>query len=91
MAVCATIGYTTETIRNEHFRMYLTNFLGTEVRPGEKAGTRPDGISTVTTTAFHAEVPILLVELKKEPGEGGDPISQVALVMKRIWADQSVS
>lgn len=71
--------------------MYLSNIFGKEVRAGEKTGTRPDGITTVTTTAFNTEVPVLLVELKKEPGEGGDPNSQVALVMKGLWADQSVS
>jgi hypothetical protein len=83
------ISFSSEIDRNEVFRKLLSKILALEVRPAEKEGTRPDGMNLLEVDG--AEIPVLLTELKKAAGDGGDPTFQVILVMKRLWAHYGVS
>jgi len=75
---------------NEGLRTRLRRILQAEVHEEPNPdGTKPDGV--ITLQIGDARITFLILELKRELGEGGcDPTTQVGLSMKRSWIDLSV-
>lgn len=75
----------------EELRQKLYHILGFDVLPTENPdGTRPDG--TITLRIDDARIVLLVLELKREIGDGGsDPSHQAGLSSKRSWIDNSAS
>jgi len=76
---------------NEGLRKRLRRILQAEVHEEPNSdGTKPDGI--ITLQIGDARIAFLVLELKRELGEGGcDPTTQAGLSMKPSWIDPSVS
>ena len=76
---------------NEGLRKRLRHILEVEVHEEPNLnGTKPDGV--VTLQIGDARIAFLILELKRELGEGGcDPTTQGGLSMKRSWIDPTVS
>jgi hypothetical protein len=75
---------------NEGLRMCLSRILQAEVHaePNDD-GTIVDGV--ITLQIGDARIMYLILELKRELGEGGsDPTTQAGLSMKRSWIEPSV-
>ena len=80
-----------ESKNNEEIRKRLRRILKGEVHEGPNSdGTNPDGV--IVLQIGDVRVTILLMEFKRELGEGGsDPSHQAGLSMKRSWLENSVS
>lgn len=80
-----------EDQNNEGLRHRLRCILQADVHDEPNPdGTKPDGV--VTLQIGDARIAYLVIELKRELGEGGcDPSLQAGLSMKRSWIDPSVS
>jgi hypothetical protein len=76
---------------NEGIRTRLGKILLADVHEEPNAdGTKPNGI--VTLQIGIARIGLLILELKRELGEGGcDPSTQGGLSMKRSWIGGNVS
>ena len=75
---------------NDGLRELLRRILQAEVHEeSNDDGTRPDGI--ITLQIGDARIAFLILELKRELGEGGcDPTIQAGLSMKHSWIGLSV-
>jgi len=74
----------------EGLRARLTNILGFTIHEETIFHrTRPDGV--ITVQIGNTRILTLIIELKRELGEGGcDPSIQVSLTMRRSWIDSDV-
>ena len=75
----------------ERVRLLLGRILDTQISMGpiSKTGCMPDGI--VTLDVCNDILPYMILEVKREMGEGGcDPTTQVGLHMRRSWINDSV-
>ena len=88
------MGYVSEVGRKESrssvgLRTRLMNILGSKIHEETNPdGSRPDGI--ITLKIGNTRIMTLIMELKRELGEGCDPSTQVALSMRRSWIDSEV-
>lgn len=76
---------------NQQVRKRLRKILKADLHEEPNPdGTRPDGV--VTLQRDDARIAYLILELKRELGDGGcDPTTQAGLSMKRSWIDSDVS
>jgi len=77
-----------ENTLGQRIRDGLSNILDATVRKHRNPdNTKPDGVIKVDGT----EIPCMIMELKRELGEGGcDPSSQASLSMRRSWINDTV-
>jgi hypothetical protein len=74
---------------NAGLRTRLTNILESEIHEESNPdGSRPDG--AITLQIGNTRIMTLIMEVKRELGEGCDPSTQVSLSMRRSWIDSDV-
>lgn len=85
------VGSVLEVPRNAEIRKRLTRILGLPVHEEPNTDkTSADGVHMIMVG--DVRIPLLIVELKRELGEGGcDPTTQVGISMRRSWIQQDVS
>jgi hypothetical protein len=83
--------FSSEKDYSQGLRQRLHKILrGYVLQTSNPDGTIPDG--TITLLIGNARIVILVLELKREVGEGGsDPAHQASLSLRRSWIDPSVS
>lgn len=81
---------TAEEKYGEIVRASISEVLGeTVLEVPNPDGSRPDGVIMIND---NTDIPCVVIEMKREMGEGGcDPTSQAALSMRRSWIHNSVS
>lgn len=80
-----------EVPRNAEIRKKLTRILGLPVHEEPNTDrTCADGVHMIKVG--DVRIPLLIMELKRELGEGGcDPSTQVGITMRRSWIQEDVS
>jgi hypothetical protein len=70
-------------------RARLTTIMGSGIYAEPNPdGSRPDGV--ITLQIGNTRIATLIMEVKRELGEGCDPSTQVSLSMRRSWIDPQV-
>ena len=81
----------TEVLRNAEIRKRLSRILQLPVDEEPNTDkTSADGVHMIEVG--DVRIPLLIVELKRELGDGGcDPTTQAGIAMRRSWIQQDVS
>ena len=91
LSYAAMVGSVMEVPRNAEIRKRLTRILQLPVHEEPNTDkTSADGVHMITVG--DVPIPLLIVELKRELGDGGcDPTTQAGIAMRRSWIQQDVS
>jgi hypothetical protein len=81
-----------ETTRVEELRRLLTELLGDSVHlEANNDGTSADGVLTLVLRDTRTRIQLVILELKREWGEGGcDAVNQAGLSMRQRWIQNEV-